>query len=253
MNLWIQHLREEWRLATSHDEDELPVAVQVPVECSDLMALDSVLRFALSSVDDRLRITPILADRHVVSQPQHPFYIPARTESTVYVTSPMWIRIEVGETPVLLTEIPIFRPSDTWFGPTPSRGELCYASRTFCRLRLEDVAVRPHRAHTAVTVRNKSAAPFLLERMKLPVVYLPLFCARDGVFWTRDVKFDYREGEEFAPLRYGGTTPARAADAELICGPRQEADVGLAVQVFTSLFSGWPPRSANPNSKKGQT
>lgn len=66
------------------------------------------------------------------------------------------------------------RPSDTWFGPTTSEGEPCYASKTVCRLRVEDVPLRPHRCLTKVTLRNRADDSLSLDRLKLPVNALAL-------------------------------------------------------------------------------
>jgi len=128
------------------------------------------------------------------------------------------------------------RPSDTWFGPSPDDGELCYASRTSCRLDLGALSLRPHRALTAVRVKNRASGPLLLERLNLPVVYLPLFCSAGGVLWTRDVTFDYIQGQDYAPLNYGAATPAHADGAELVSPPRHAPSGSLVTRVFSSLF-----------------
>ncbi|MEM9487543.1 MAG: hypothetical protein AAGC55_00295 [Myxococcota bacterium] len=241
MSLYVQRLSGEWRMATVHDQgvaDER-IAVAEPVaEDIDLLSYASVLRFGMAGDDERVTLAPMLADRAVVSTPQKPFYIPTGAETTVFVGSPLWLRISAGQPPVKLSELPVSRPSDTWFGPSPYRGELCYASRTACRLRLDEFVLIPHRAVTAVRVRNRSTKPFLLERLKLPVSYLPLFCAADGIFWTRDLSFDYNDGEDTAPLRYGGDKPKWAEGARQIAESREQAGKNLAVRVFSSLFTG---------------
>ena len=214
----------------------------------DLLEFDTVQRFGLSGDSERIRLSPRLADRPVVTTPQKPFYISPADSVTIYVGSPLWVRVEMigssrsdgedsGEA-TLLVETPAVRPSDTWFGPTPYHGELCYASSTFCRLRLEEVTIRPYRAVTAATVTNHTDQPFLLERFKLPVLYLPLFSDQDSKFWTRDVKLDFRADEELSPLEYGPATPQHARDPELVSSPREVAEKNVAVRVFSSLFAG---------------
>lgn len=246
MTLWIQRLRGEWRIArTIEEHDERTSTVDIPSEVTDLLALEDVSRFGVSNHAESVTITPLLADRSVVSSPDKPFYIPAGETVTVYVGSPLWVRIEAGDPAMVLAEFPIVRPSDTWFGPNTYQGELCYASRTVCRLRLEDVSLRPHRAITAVAIKNNARRALRLERMKLPVVYLPLFHAHghaeghveSGAFWTSDLTISYDEGEALVPIEYDSHTPKHAGKATLVAPARNRGEDNVAMRMFSSLFS----------------
>lgn len=239
MTICIERLREEWRISAEMDENiEDPTAsVELPADCGDLLQRAKVTRFGVSGRAETITLTPMLADRPIVTKPEKPFYISAHESVIVYVGSPIWVRIEFGDPPVMLGDFPIIRPSDTWFGPNTYIGELCYAGRTACRLQLTDLPIRAHRAVTAVTVENRSSAPLLLEHMKLPVLYLSLFHSKSGVFWTRDIKFRHEAGAELASLRYGARVPAHAGDAVQVSAPRQEVEENFAMRVFSSLFS----------------
>jgi len=48
---------------------------------------------------------------------EQPLGVPPGEQASVYVSSPLWVRIETGKPAKLLCELPTFRPSDTWFGP----------------------------------------------------------------------------------------------------------------------------------------
>jgi hypothetical protein len=238
MELWIQRLRGEWLIARKTDEsaEEDRLSVDMNAAVVDLLELEAVSRFGVSSESEDMILTPLLADRSVITSPVKPFYIPAGETLTVYVGSPLWVRVEVGSPPLALAEFPIVRPSDTWFGSSTYRGELCYASRTACRLRLDDLPVHPHRAVTAVEIKNRASAALLLERMKLPVGYLSLFQDDQQTFWTRDLSIVHDEGEGRNPIHHGADVPTHAGKAVLVSRPRHRSGDNLAMRVFSSLF-----------------
>jgi hypothetical protein len=88
-----------------------------------------------------------------------PLYVPPAEIATIFVRSPLWLRIEVGDALIALQEVPMLRPSDTWFGPTTMEGELCYASQTYARLNLEKLPIGPHHAGTQVTIQIEGHNP----------------------------------------------------------------------------------------------
>lgn len=239
MTMWIERSRGEWTVATRIEEegDHDEVEMRVPLDADDrvdLAGMDHVVRFGVSNDDELLTLTPRLADRLVVTTPVTSFYIPAGEEVTVFVSSPLWLRLDSKRN--ALCEFPIHRPSDTWFGINTMSGELGYASRTACRLRFEDVPVKPHRALTAVTVHNRAKTQLLLERMKLPVEYLHLFVSESGVFWTRDLDVNYMGQDELASIRPGAPTPRLAVNPRLISEPRSQTEGNLVMRIFTSIF-----------------
>lgn len=238
MELWIQRLRGEWLIAwkTDHSASEDRLSVDMNVDAPDLYEFEQVSRFGVSSESEALILTPLLANRPVITSPTKPFYIPAGETVTLFVGSPLWVRAEVGSPSLALTEFPVVRPSDTWFGPDTARGELCYASRTACHLRLDDLHFLPYRAMTAVDIRNRATTPLLFERMKLPVDYLSLFHVDHHTFWTRDLTISYEEGDKLNAIRHGAEVPRYANRASLVTRPRQKSEGNLAMRVFSTLF-----------------
>ena len=107
---------------------------------------EMVERFIFKRITGRLRLKPRLLDRHLVSRPRQPLYLPPGEATTLYVSSPVTVNIEVEQPGVSLRELPTVRLSDTWFGPSTRDGELCYASLTSARSHLTEVPDRPHRA-----------------------------------------------------------------------------------------------------------
>jgi hypothetical protein len=200
--------------------------------------MENVDRYVIAGKSEEIVLSPALADRPVVTSSEKLLSVPPGEEAVVYVSSPLWVRIEAGKPGKLLCEVPVFRPSDTWFGPDTTEGELCYASRTFHRVRLEDVPVRPHRATTAVKIKNRAGSMLALERMQVPVAHLALFRAGDGHLWTQDVMFDRAGDDDFVALRLGGRSKPGAAAGEIkqIAGPRIPPSGNIVMRAFTSLF-----------------
>ncbi|RMH38173.1 MAG: hypothetical protein D6689_19995 [Deltaproteobacteria bacterium] len=241
--MWIQRLEGEWRVASdvSADPDGDRARVALPVAPSaepiDLLAFDTLARFGVSDRAEEIVLQPQLADRPVVTRPERPFFIPAGERVSTFVGSPLWLRIleSGGGGGAMLTEFPLVRPSDTWFGPNPTDGELCYASRTTCRLRLDEIVRRPHRAITRVTITNRSANPLRLERMKVPVGVLGLYAGDDVALWTQDVDLAVEADGDVVPLtvRPG---PPELAGGPAVAPPRRQPEARSVLRAFSSLF-----------------
>src|SRR5690606_6338338 len=145
------------------DPDAVGLDIERPAGEPELRAGASVRRFGVSGQALSLTLSAPLADRPVVAAPRKPVELAAGETLTVYVGSPVWIHIEAADPRRELFEMPLLRPADTWFGPSPRVGEVCYSSRTHYRLRLHEGAHKPHRAVTSVLVENNASTPLLLE------------------------------------------------------------------------------------------
>jgi hypothetical protein len=152
---------------------------------------------------------------------------------TLYLSTPLWVRVELVESGRRPTEIPSHRMSDTWFGPSTREGTLCYATRTAGRLRLDRLPRRPHRALTPLTVQNRTAEPLALERIQLPVPHLSLYVTVDDAIWTDPVTMTHRTKGEGAAVQVREGPPSERPAAESIQAPREDTRHGL----FTSTFS----------------
>lgn len=144
-------------------------------------------RYAFAESPEIVCVRPPLADRAVVVYPEDPFHITAGESITLYCSTPLWIRVEVGAGRFALMETAIERPSDTWIGPSTREGELCYATQTAARLDRATVARHPHRALTELRIRNAATDTLRLERVNLAVPFLSVYAGRDGGLWTESV------------------------------------------------------------------
>ncbi len=239
LTLWIERLQHEWRVAKEIDTEasEDVVEVSVPVRIDDILGRGDVARFALARTANTIWIEPALADRPVITSPEKPFHVPAGESVRVYVGSPLWIRLATGSPPVPLEEFPVVKPNDTWFGPSTREGVLCYASRTHARLDVANLPRRPHRAVTAVLVRNTADTPLKLDRMELPTPHLSLYATSDGHLWTQDVTLERTEDGENAALQLNDAPPSAALRPVLVSRAREEAPKHLVLRAFGSLFT----------------
>ena len=216
---------QEWEL---HRGEELPEAAA------------NQERFVVGETGDRIRLQPVLADRAVISCPRVPIHLLPERQITLYVGSPVWVRIEAGSPPVTLLELPSQRPSDTWFGGSTREGMLCYATKTRGLLNLEKLPVVPRVAVTPVHIDNQAPDALRLEKLKLPVPLLSLFCASDARLWTEGVVLTRSEESEMASLDIRSGPPPEVAGAELLSSAREAAESNLLIRAFSSLFGERP-------------
>lgn len=230
---------KEWQLAWGWDPRrsdsqgwELETDAELPDEPQNHE------RFVVGETGDLVSVRPALADRPVVSLPRLPVHLLPEREATLYVGSPVWVRVEVGEPTVALHEMPSRRPSDTWFGGSTREGELCYATQTRARLQSESLPVLSRSAVTAVLIRNLAPTPLQLDRLKLPVPLLSLYCGERGRLWTEPVTLTRSEESQMASLDIGDAAPPEAGEAELLSPAREATDSSPWIRAFSMLGFG---------------
>ncbi|HWN70913.1 MAG TPA: hypothetical protein VNM90_24895 [Haliangium sp.] len=235
----IGRLENEWHIATetTGEPDDVVLDIEVSADEPDLLTRANVRRFGVSGQTRKVTLSAHLADRPVVAASHKPVELPAGETLTVYVGSPVWIHAETVDPRRELFDMPLSRPADTWFGPSPRVGELCYTSRTHYRLRLEEMPYKPHRAITSVLVENQASTPLQLDSLKLPVPHLALYGTADGHLWTQDVTLSRDDEHELSPLRVRQGAPRHAEDAVRLAEPRQPIPDNFMVRAFSSLFS----------------
>ncbi len=238
MDLHVRHVRQEWHVASESLRDVLDRTLDISVDAPSPTNSDLVFsRFCFRETTKDLLISPQLPDRAVVIRPEAPLYVPAGEEVTLFVSLPVWIRIEAGKPAKFLQELPIHRPSDTWFGPSTREGDLCYASRTSARLNVNDVPFRPHRAVASVVIRNAAEDPLFVERLNVSAQHLSLFATPDGYLWTEGMILEREADGEAVQAHFEKTAPAVAKDAVLLSGPRIAPDNNLLKRALHSFFA----------------
>lgn len=190
-------------------------------------------RYSVRTTEEKVALQPLLADRPVVTRPEHPLSILPGEAVTLYISTPLWVCVRLVESERTLQEVPSHRMSDTWFGPSTREGELCYATRTTGRLRVDSLPRRLHRALTPLHVRNRSEEILALERVQLPARHLALYTTPDDVLWTEAVTMIHTDGMQGADVRIKDGPPSEVDRARRLQDPREASKKGL----FTSTFS----------------
>lgn len=244
LELWFARQAREWRFRHANVASADPVLdphldVDVAASQADLEADPATLERVGLGGEPRspLCIAPALADRFVITRPREPFTILPGEEVELFVSSPLWVQISVGSPAALVREVPTHRPSDTWFGATTVAGDLCYASRTHCRRALDEIPLRPHRATTAVLVRNAVPAPLALTRLAVPVPRLGLFAAPNGSLFTESLILTRESADDdLAHLAIGESPPAAARATTRVAGAREVGTASRLIRAFNALF-----------------
>lgn len=237
LQLHIRRSASEWRIAWTSPgspKDEA-IEVEVPTQ-AELPPGANVNRYTQKATSPKLTLSAALADRSVVVKPVTPLFVPGGEEITLYVGSPVWVRVLVGDPPVQLAEIPSHRATDTWAGPNTREGEVCYGSRTLAQLDLADCTIRPHRAITAVQVRNHAPDPLLLEQIQLPAPLLALYATTGGMLWTQSVTLVREPAQAGARLEIGAADPPDGGVLRQLSEPRTRHQDNVVFQVFNRLF-----------------
>lgn len=192
-------------------------------------------RHILDGDSEEIQLRPALADRPVVSRPRNTLIVHPDKEAVIYIGSPIWLQVHAAGQRLL--ELPIQRPSDTWFGANTRSGELCYATRTSARQILADLPPRPHRAITRLTVENRSHDALTLEKISLPVPVLSVYADPEGHLWTPALTLTRRHDEKDVAINID-TTPSAGdgVEVQLLTEPRNANIRGALVSAVEALF-----------------
>ena len=237
----VTRLEHEWRIQHREGKPDNTSApgwsVQIPGNALGEEA--KVVRYIFRKESRTVLIQPATADRPIVTRPVDPIHLQGGEKVTVFVSSPLWVNVcrQGVDTPLL--DVPVRRPSDTWFGPSTLHGEMCYAARTQARLTRADLPQREHRALTAVSIRNRGERPLLLERLKLPVCQLSLYAIEgddEGGLWTNNLNIVAEEKVALAEVQMEAGPPRHVAGAGLVSGPRQPLESHVLQRALHALL-----------------
>ncbi|MBT8143631.1 MAG: hypothetical protein KJO55_02960 [Gammaproteobacteria bacterium] len=239
LSLSARATSNEWRLAwQQHDDADAPeVVTAIPAQHEPDLETVELARFAVENPGQDLRLTPRLADLPFVVRPETPLWIPPDQCALLYVGTVVWVAIsQTGDDAPTLLELPLFRPSDTWFGANTRFGELCYASLTRARTRPDLLGRLPHRAITPVEINNAGPDMLNVEQLRIPVTALNLFESTEGQLWTDAIRFTRKQGLNNAEFDIIGASSHLPAGSQHLAEPRMPLQRNTVIQAFSSLF-----------------
>ena len=239
LNLWITNLEDEWKLSWLYSMDpidsslsELKIENELPTIIGGIER-----RFGFKEKSNIIYLTPQLSDRSMVVRPDTPLLIPAQEKVGFHLSTSLWVNISDGGREKYLTELPAFRPSDTWFGESTSDGELCYVTKTAARLRVEQLPARKHRAITSINIHNLGIEPLLVDRIKVPMKNLSLYRNEAGFYHTESLDYEWNGNESMIKMVFKGKPHFLNMNLTLVSEPRIKLPGNLVVRTFRSLFN----------------
>lgn len=237
VRLWVTLLDQEWQVRSQTRSPETDPVTWTQSIGHTLPSSDVDLqRFIRPGDSNVVTFIPGVASLPTVIRPFQPLTIPAGGRCVIYVGTVVWMKVCVGESKTLLTEVPLGMPSLTWVGRNTMEGELCYSSSSFARLVLEAVPKRPWRAVTPVTIINQRTEPLLLERFSLPTPLLSLHLNERGQLWTPGVKVVCETEMNSASLNVDQSLLAAAGQCRQVGPAREPIARGRLVRAFDRMF-----------------
>lgn len=224
--LCLDRYNKEWHITVYRGGD-------IPSEDSKTRPKPPYKSFA-AQASNEIALKPALPDRSLLSQLDHPFYIPIGETLLLYISSPLWIRMEAGKPFLFLDEIPTEVLADTWFGRNTLEGELCYANKSHCSPRLEELPRDNTRVITPVLIVNRSRETLLLRELKVPLPYLGIYSDAQHYLWTEQLNV-YQEDQIHAETTVVKGAPKNLKDIQLIHPARFGYKPGLK-NLFSSFM-----------------
>jgi hypothetical protein len=246
LNLIVSHLENEWQLRYHYSSDDesgqekklaFSELKKLPTDNSQLIRIMRSQKSEEGANLSEISFQPCLADRSIVAKPQLPIYLPAKDSTTIYVSTPIWLGIKIADKDQQLLQIPSFKLADTWFGPRPHVGEMCYASRFSGRTNLQLLPKRISRIITPVKVVNNANDNLKLEKIAIPTAYLSIYLTASQELWTPELKICREIDQKNTRASIEKGLPDYVSDASLICEAREKDASGLLGKTLDRLFS----------------
>lgn len=236
LSLLVLRSAGEWRLVYETQASSVDPSLIVNASILEGSPSDeaTVRRIGFEEPPDSAELVPALPDRSLVVAMEEPLLLPPSERTTIYINIFVWMRVLAGPGGTVVLDTPLFRPSDTWFGPSTRVGELAYSSRSKARTELESLSALPHCAISAVHVVNQGASNLSLEQLRLPTQNLSLFETPQGRLWTERVTLVREADGEMAAVKIDEKPPE--AEARLLAKARQKADRRLLIRAFGHIF-----------------
>jgi hypothetical protein len=229
---------ESWQVGVHYGPDALDTSEEGPDLLDELPAEPSfdVVRYGVASDANALVLEPALPDRPVVARPEHDVCMLPRTRGDFYVGVVLWARVLADDR--LVTEVPLQRPPETWFGPSVVEGELCYASPTALKTQVADMRPYPHRAVVPVSIDNRGAQSVWLHRLRIPAPNLMLYSGQHGRLWTERVTLVRSRGEtgDISEVQIASAPPGELGSDVIVAARARVEAVGELAAILGSMF-----------------
>ena len=194
LELWIDHKDNELHIGSrSHRDPHLQTFLLEACEAPHVRDDCNAERYAVAQNGITCRFEAALPDRAIVTRPSKPLWVHGLRCVDIFVSSPIWTVLVDETTNTPLLEVSTLEMANTWFGPKPYEGELCYASRTQARIDPNKLLQHPFRAITRITIDNRLNDAVRIERLKIPMALLALYHDTENNLWTTSMRLERRQ------------------------------------------------------------
>lgn len=229
LHLWIRRRYDEVWVGSQYKETP-----EEDIKPKDPPADMEWARWAPKEQPDTLKIMPVFPDLPLVIHSEYPLKVASEGSITIFTRIPLWVRITVGNENTLLTELPAFKLSRTWFG-TPMEGELCYWSTTKARRSLDMVEKKDYLISCPIRITNKTVEDLNFEKFCFRVERLKIFTYHDEL-WADETLITYHGEEQHSDITMSGRLPKNMDGANLLTAPRKPIQRSLATRTFRKIF-----------------
>lgn len=235
LRFYLRRSNNEWNFSWHQDKEPSDPIVTMDLSGGSVPDLEQAehSRFIHSATDIHFDLGLALADRPIVARPETSISVAPSQHATIYVSSGLWLQPKLNGH--ILMDMPIFRPSDTWFGENTREGEMCYFSRTRARTQATNDINAPHRVVTPITVTNRGAKTVKIERLRVPVINLGLYFNENKEFVTNSLSMVLHENAEEVSMEIVPIATEQGK-FESISPPRVESDSGLLDQAIAKFL-----------------
>ncbi|WP_342807616.1 DUF432 domain-containing protein [Alteromonas sp. M12] len=234
----IKRGQGEWTIWNHETTAEIDLPISTDKSISNESFEDvEFSRYLLENTSDTLLIEPSLADRAMVVRPSRPLVVLPEEQINVFVSTPLWMTILIPNHPLPMADIPFWRPSDSWFGPSTMEGDLCYSKYTDAKMDIKRLEKRSHRATTMVTIKNAQEKPLTIDKLNLPVPALKLYVNQDGEFWTDQVSIMQRLEHTKSVSHVRHSPPDKIQLMELVSESRELSKKSSFLSSIASLIN----------------
>ena len=230
LHLWIRRRNDEVWIGHqySHEGERIKPSPETPPANLEWA------RWAPKDNPDTIHIIPVFPDLPLVINSEYPLKVAPGSTITIYTRIPIWLRIGVGKSNQVLTELPTVKLSRTWFG-TPMEGELCYWSTTKARRSLDSVEKKTYLVSCPIKIINQTEEDLSFEKFCFRVERLKIFLYGNEL-WADETRITYHGEEQYSDISMSGRLPKGMEKGELISSPRKPIQKSLATRTFRKIF-----------------
>jgi hypothetical protein len=235
----VQRQKCEWRIwnIESKNENTHPLELVTPSN-TDFLSRPPTQRFLVKRTESSITVMPKLADRAMVIRPSSVISILPDQSSYLYVSTQLWIAFALTQNSKPMFDVPLWMPSDSWFGESNMEGEICYAKYSEANVDLSSLKKRSHRVFTCIQIINEHEETLHIKRIKMPMPLLDLYVDDEGQFWSDSICLTHNEDHNKPSFEINRLHKSKDISAYKRLSPaRKPSDSNLFLRSIKSLIA----------------